>query len=156
MRQAAAPLAVIVAGLPFVVTPSWIIIAPGAVAALLIAAGIVWLSPPAISAGIAVSLVEYTLALCLAAGPLDPLTAVAMGAGMVLLIQIVDFARRFRGADIAPSVVREQIRYWLGIDVLALVLGLVVAGLAAGLTPALPSAASPVLAVSGLIVAPGP
>jgi hypothetical protein len=152
MRHVAALLGVIVVGLPFVITPSSIIIAAGAVAALLIAAGIIRLSPSLVSAGITASLAQYTLALWLDAGPGDPLIAVVLGAVMVVLIQVVDFARRFRGAEVAPAVTRTQIRYWLRNAILGVVLGLVVAGLASGFTLALPSAAYPVLAAVGLVV----
>jgi hypothetical protein len=152
MRHVAALLGMIVVGLPFVIMPSRIILAPGAVAALLIAAGIIWLSASLIRAGLAAGLAEYTLALWLTAGPLDPLIALVLGVVMVVLIQVVDFARRFRGAAIAPAVVRAQIRYCLRVGPLGAVLGLVVAGLASGVTPALRSAAYAVLAVAGLVV----
>jgi hypothetical protein len=153
MHYVAAVLGLVLVGLPLVVTPSWVIVAPAAVAALLIAVGIVVLSTPLVTAGIAVGLVEYTLALWIGARPLDPLTAVALGAALVLLLQVVDFARRFRGATVDAAVATSQARYWLGTGILGVVVALVVTGLATGLAPALPPAAYPALAAAGALIA---
>jgi hypothetical protein len=153
MRHVAALLGLVLVGLPLVVTSSWVLVAPGAVAALLIATGILTLSTPVVTAGIAMSLVEYTLALWIETRPLDTLTAVALGAALVLLLQVVDFARRSRGAQVNPAVITGQIRYWLRTGILGVTLGLAVTGLATGFVPPLPPAAFPVLATVGALMA---
>jgi len=153
MRHVAALLGLVLVGLPLVVTPSWVIVVPAAVAALLIAAGILALSTPLVTGGIAVGLVEYTLALWLGGRPLDSVTAVALGAVLLLLLQVVDFARRFRGAAVHASVVTRQVRYCLRIGLLGVMLGVVVGGLATGLAPALPPVGYPVLAALGALAA---
>jgi hypothetical protein len=156
MRQVAALLGLVLAGLPLLVTPSWVLVALGAVTALLIAAGIIVLSTPLVTAGIAVSLIGYTLALSIGTRPLDPLTAVALGVALMLLLQVVAFAERFRGARVDPAVVTGQIRYWLRTGILGVMLGLAVTGLAPNVLPRLPPAAYLVLATaSGLISVAG-
>lgn len=153
MRHVATLLGLVLVGLPLVVAPSWLIAAPGAVAALLIATGIIALSSALITAGVAVSLIEYTLALWIRTRPPDPLTAVALGAALVLLLQVVDFARRFRGARVDPAVVTGQIRYWLRTGMVGVMLGLAVTVLAMGVLPRLPPAAYLVLATAGALMA---
>ena len=153
MRQVAALLGFIIVGLPVVVTPFWIVVAPGAVAAGLFAAGIMTLSLRLVSLGIAASLVEYMVALSLGARTLDSLTAVALGAAIVLLLQVVDFVRRFRGAAVAATVIGSQIRYWVRLGILGVLLGLFVSALGTTLAPALPAPAYPVLGAVGAFVA---
>jgi hypothetical protein len=153
MRRVATLLGLVLVGLPLVASPSWLIAGPGVLAALLIAAGIIALSAPLVTAGIAVSLIEYTLALWIGTRPLDPLTAVALGATLVLLLQVVDFARRFRGARVDPAVVAGQIRYWLRTGMVGVMLGLAATALAMGVLPPLPAAAYLVLATAGALMA---
>jgi hypothetical protein len=153
MRRVAALLGFIIVGLPVVVTPFWIVVAPGALAAGLFAAGIMTLSLRLVSLGIAASLVEYTVALSLGARTLDSLTAVALGAAIVLLLQVVDLARRFRGAAVATAVIGSQIRYWVRLGILGVLLGLFVSALGTTLAPALPPPAYPVLGAAGAFTA---
>ena len=152
MRHVGTLLALVLTGLPLVVTPSWVLVAPGGVAALLIAAGLIALSTPLATAGIAVSLIEYALALSIGTRPLDPLTAVALGVALVLLLQVVDFARRFRGAQVDAAVVTGQIRYWVRTGILGVMLGLAVTGLATSVVLPLPPAAYLVLVTAGALI----
>ena len=153
MRHVAALLGFIIVGLPLAVTPFWIVVAPGAVAAGLFAAGIITLSLRLVSLGIAASLVEYTVALSLGTRTLDSLTAVALGAARLLLLQVVDLARRFRGAAVATAVIGSQIRYWVRLGILGVLLGLFVSALGTTLAPALPPPAYPVLGAAGAFIA---
>ena len=77
----------------------------------------------------------------------------ALGAALVLLLQVVDFARRFRGARVDPAVVTGQIRYWLRTGILGVMLGLAVTVLAMGVLPPLRPAAYLVLATAGALMA---
>lgn len=153
MRHVAAVLGFIIVGLPVEVTPSWIVVAPGAVAAGLFTAGIVTLSLRLVSLGIAASLVEYTVALSLGTRALDSVTAVALGAAIVLLLQVVDFVQRFRGAAVAAAVTASQIRYWVRLGILGVSLGLFVSALGITLAPALPAPAYPMLEAVGAFIA---
>ncbi len=153
MRHLAALLGLVLVGLPLVLTPSWIVAAPGALAALLIAAGTLAFSISLLTVGIVASLLEYTLALWIGMRPLDPWSAVAIGAALALLLQVVDFVRRFRGAAVDGGVITSQLHSWLHSGILGVTLGLAVGALAAALTPALTPATSPVLAAGGTVIA---
>jgi hypothetical protein len=153
MRQVAAVLGFVVVSLPLLVTPSWVVVAASGAAALLIAIGIAALSLRSVVAGIWVSLVEYTLALWVGARPLHPLTAVALGVALVLLLQVVDFARRFHPATTDAAVVTGQVRYWLRTGVLGGTAGFLASALAGGSPLPLPDAAQLGLAAAGALLA---
>jgi len=68
----------------------------------------------AISVGGSLALIDYALALSLARGGLDIVGAAAFGLALSFLLDLTDFARRFRGAEISAAVTRSQIAFWLG------------------------------------------
>jgi hypothetical protein len=151
MRWLAALLGVCVVGLPLLLTPAAVVAVPAAIAAALIAAGVLLLHTPLITAGSSVALIAYGLALVLGHHAPEPLSAVAMGEALLLLIQVVHFAGRVRGVDVSSAVVAFQIRYWLRVAIVAMALGLGVSAVA--MRVALPAVAAPMLAAAGAIAA---
>ncbi|MGH7366048.1 MAG: hypothetical protein ACREK9_06515, partial [Candidatus Rokuibacteriota bacterium] len=130
MRLAAAVLLAILTALPLSVRPSsppvtWLV--SGAL--VVGGAGVIAWSVPLVTAAASLVLVAYALALVIAGPAVDPVAAIALGATLVLLLALVHFGGRVRGAALGPSVIASQVRHCLAV---------VVAGAAAavGLTAA--------------------
>jgi hypothetical protein len=149
MRWFAAFLGACVVGLPLLLTPAAPVAVPAAVAGALIAAGVLTLHIPLITAGSCLALIEYGLALVLARRALEPLSAIAIGEALLLLIQVVQFGGRVRGVDVSSAVVAAQIRYWLRVAMVTMALGLGVSALA--MRVVLPAVAAPMLGAAGAI-----
>jgi hypothetical protein len=149
MRWLAALLGACVVGLPLLLTPAALVAVPAAVAAALIAAGVLVLYTPLITAGSCLALIEYGLALALGRRAPEPVSAIAIGEALLLLIQVVQFAGRARGVDVSSAVVAAQIRYWLRVAMVAMALGLGVS--AVSMRVALPAVAAPMVAAAGAI-----
>lgn len=114
MRYAAVmPIAVLV-GVPLWTFPSLPVLFIAAVAACFCGAGALRLNLPSITAGASLALIDYTLAASVAGGGLDIVGATAFGFALLFLLDLTEFPRRFRGAEIAAAVHRTQIAFWLG------------------------------------------
>ena len=151
MRSLAAFLILVLTGLPLIVLPSsGLVAAVGALAMALSFAGLLALWIPALTAGAALALAEYALALWLAGGPPDLLPAIAFGVELLLLLEAADFARRFRGVAVSPSVIRSHARSWSGIAGVAAGSALVLGAGASALAPLL---GHPIAAAAGALVA---
>ncbi len=147
LRVAAAILVAVLAALPlsvvFAPPVTWL-----AVAALVVGgAGVAALSVPVVTAGASLALIAYTLALVIARSPVDPVAGIAFGAALVLLLALVAFAGKVRGATVAASVVASQIRQWLVTIAAGVAAALVLTAGGAVLGGALRGAALPVLVV---------
>ena len=119
LRLAAVALMAILAGLPLSILPSL-----GALAALALVvggAGAIAASVPLATAGGALALIEYALALVVAGPDRDPVTGTAIGVGLVLLLASIHFASLTRGAAVGYPVTRSQARHWLSIVALGTV-----------------------------------
>lgn len=137
IRLAALALLLVLAGLPLSVRPSLPPVAWLAWAALAVGGvGVLAWSVPFVTAGGVLALIAYALALVIAGPAADPLAAAALGATLVLLLALVDFAGRVRGAALGPGVVAAQARR-----------GLAVAGLGVASATGLLAAAVPLGAV---------
>ncbi|MGH7399462.1 MAG: hypothetical protein ACRELW_18225, partial [Candidatus Rokuibacteriota bacterium] len=130
MRLAAVVLLAVLAALPLSVRPSsppvaWLVVGALVVGGL----GVIGWSVPLVTAAGALVLIAYALALVVAGPALDPVATIAIGATLVLLLALVHFAGRVRGAALGPSVVASQVRRWLAVAVVGVLaaLGLVVA-----------------------------
>ena len=151
MRLAAAiPIAVLVA-LPLAVLPSppvtWL-----AVSTLVVGgAGLVALSVPLVTAGASLALIAYTLALVIARSAVDPVSAIALGATLVLLLALVHFAARVRGAAIGRAVLATQIRHWLAVVAVGVLAATGLTAAAAALGGALNGASLPVVVVTAAL-----
>ncbi len=153
IRVTAGLLALFVVGFPLLRVPGSGTELLGLVAATLCAGGIIGLSIPLLAAGATLAMVEYAFASVVSGGPPDVLGALVFGAALSLLLQTVAFAARFRGASVDPRVIRTHVRTWAGTGVAGVGVGLALAGGAGTVWLRLPSAAFPVVAALGLVVA---
>ncbi|MBI4011426.1 MAG: hypothetical protein HY359_03880 [Candidatus Rokubacteria bacterium] len=153
IRALAGLLVLALAGLPVLAAPSWPIASVGAATALVGAAGVVRFSPPLLTAGGVLGLVQYGLALWLTAAPPDLLSAVALGVVLSLLIAVADVAARFRRAAVDARVFRAEVRDWAGSAAVEAAAGVVLVVAAGALSIDLPAWAYPVAAAVGVIAA---
>jgi hypothetical protein len=121
MRLAAVALMAMLVGLPLTVLPSPFLGALGALALVVGGAGAIAASVPLATAGGALALIEYALALVIARPDPDPVAGTTVGAGLVLLLASTHFAGRTQGAACAYRVIGSQARYWLAIVALGAV-----------------------------------
>jgi hypothetical protein len=135
MRLAAFALLLGLAALPLSVRPApppvlwltWAAFAVGGIGVL------VWSVPLVTAAGV-LALIGYALALVIVGPAADPLLAAALGAALVLLLALVHFAGRVRGAALGPGVVAAQARRSLAVAGLgvAAAMGLLAAAVPVG------------------------
>jgi hypothetical protein len=110
----AMPIA-LMAAVPLWTAATASVLAIEALACLLCAAGVIAAAPTPVIAGAALGTVGYAVALWSGnPGSVDVVGAALFGLSVLLLLQMSEFARRFRGADIAEDVLRAQAAYWLG------------------------------------------
>jgi hypothetical protein len=151
-RLVAAPLVMLLVGLPLTVLPAAYLAALAALAGLVCGAGIVAFSVPVLTAGATLAIVEYALALSISKAPFGLPTAIGFGAALFLLIEVGDLAGRLRGAAVDGAVLRAVVRYWLAIVGIGAVL---VAALAAVAAAAGRAAVLPESPLTGALVALG-
>jgi hypothetical protein len=147
MRLAAALLVAVLVTLPLTLWPAlpvtWL-----ALAALVVGGmGVVALSVPLVTAGASLALIAYALALVIVRPPFGPVAAIAFGATLVLLLALVHFAGRVHGAAISLRVIASQIRHWLVIVAIGVVVAVGLQAAAAALAMTLQGAALPVIVV---------
>lgn len=129
------------------------------VACLLCGAGMIVGATTPVTAGATLGIIGYTVALCLQSdGRVDVVGATVFGFSLLVLFDLSEFARRFRGADVAKEVLRAQAVYWLGraaviaAGVLALILGgFVLSVLVPGIGRAVVAGIGAVLALAGAL-----
>ncbi|HTW54131.1 MAG TPA: hypothetical protein VME45_19745 [Stellaceae bacterium] len=105
------------------------------------------------TAGSVIAVIGYAVALWSAGPGIDVIGAALFGTALLFLLDLHEFARRFRGADIANEVLRAQTAYWLG---RAASIAVAVAALAAGgfvLSLLVPGAGRAVVAGLGAVLA---
>jgi hypothetical protein len=161
LRLAAAVLLVVLVAFPVAVLPAppvtWLAVVALAVAG----SGIAMLSVPVVTAGAALALITYALALMIAQPPVDPVAAIGVGADAVVLLALVQFAGHAQGALLGPAVLAGRIRQWLGavglgvavtgaLVTVATVLGLVLRGATLPVVVAT-AALGALLAMAGLV-----
>ena len=128
-------------------------------ACLLCGVGVIAGATTPVTAGATLGIIGYTVALCLqSAGGVDVVGATVFGAALLFLLDWSEFARRFRGADVAKEVLRAQAVHWLGraamiaAAVLALTLGgFVLSVLVPGVGRAVVAGIGAVLALAGAL-----
>lgn len=153
IRMLAGLLALVVVGHPLMIAPSELTGKLAVVAGILCAAGIAALSTRLLAVGAALSLVGYALALLSSAASPHPLAAVALGVVIFLLLHVVEFAARFRGAAVDSGVLPGQVRYWVSSGVGAAAVGILLAISAGGIAFRLPRPAYPAAAALGALIA---
>jgi len=147
MRLAAGVLMLALVGIPLSVLPAapvtWL-----ALAALVIGGvGVLALSVTLATAAAALALIAYAVALGVARPAVDPATAVVFGALVVLALALVHLAGRMDGALVGPGVVAGQLRQWMMVLALGLIVAAVFTAAAAALGPLLVGAALPVVVI---------
>jgi hypothetical protein len=152
MRLAAMVLLAVLAALPLAVRPSAPPVAWLATAALVVGSvGVIAWSVPLVTAAGSLVLIAYALALVVAEPAADPLAAIALGSTLVLLLALVHFAGRARGAALGPSVVASQVRQWLTVVGLGAAAAGVLLAAAAPVGIALRSASLPVVVIAAAL-----
>jgi hypothetical protein len=107
------PLAVI-AAVPVWTAASAPVAAIGAAACMLCALGICFAKSGPVTAGCVIAVIAYAAALRTAGTAIDIVGSALFGTALLFLLDLSEFSRRFRGAEIATDVIRAQIAYWLG------------------------------------------
>lgn len=152
MRLAAVVLLAVLAALPLSVRPSPPPVAWLVAGALVVGGvGVIAWSVPLVTAAASLVLIAYALALVLAGPVADPVAAIALGATLVLLLTLVHFGRRVRGAALGPSVVASQARRWLAVVVVGAMAAVTLAAAASPLGTALRGAALPVVVIASAL-----
>jgi hypothetical protein len=148
----ALPLAVI-AAVPVWTAASAPVIAIGATACMLCALGICLARSGPITASCVIAVIDYAAALWTAGAAADVVGSALFGIALLFLLDLSEFTRRFRGAEIATDVIRAQLAYWLGRA--ALIAGAVAALTVVGfvLSVWVPGAGRTVVAGLGAILA---
>ena len=121
LRLTAVALMATLVGLPLTILPTPYLGALAALALVVGGAGAIAASVPLATAGGALALIEYALALVVARPDPDPVTGTVVGAGLVLLLATIHFASLTRGAAVGYPVIRSQARHWLAIVALGVV-----------------------------------
>jgi hypothetical protein len=151
MPTVAAVLALLLAGIPVAARPSWPLAALGAVSAGLSTGAIAARSVPIVTAGATLAAIEYAAALSMADRPLDMPTVIAFAVALFLLLELVDFMGRARGAAVDARAIVSVIRYWVAI--IAIGVGFMVAliGAASAVRLAVPAPSYPIAALVGAV-----
>jgi hypothetical protein len=125
----ALPLA-LTAGVPIWTAPSAPIVAIEAAACSCCLLGILRSITGPVTAGCVTATIGYAVALWSSGPSVDIVGAALFGLALLFLLDLHEFARRFRAADVAGDVLRAQAAYWLGrvVAVAAAVLGLTAGG----------------------------
>jgi hypothetical protein len=155
MRPLAGLLVLALVGLPLLVAPSALVAAVGAAAAALGAVAVARLSLRLATAGATLAVLEYALALWLAAASPEILTAVAIAVALAVLLDVIEFAARSRDAAMDPRLIRRQVRYWVGSTTLGAAVAVALAVGGGALGSALPAWGHPAAAAVGVLVAFG-
>jgi hypothetical protein len=147
MRLAAAILMAVLVAFSLAVLPARPVTWLAGAALVVGGTGVLVLSAPVVTAGTSLALIAYALALVIARPPVDPVAASAFGGILVLLLALVHFAARVRGAAIGPAVITTQIRHWLVIAAAGVVAAIGLAAAAAALGGTLAGASLPVVVI---------
>jgi hypothetical protein len=105
------PLLMLIA-VPVWTMPSWWVVAPAVIAAAFGAVGIASGTRAPITAAGVLAILCYALAL--RGGGVNVVGASLFGLALLFLLDLSEFARRFRGAEVTAAVMRAQLAFWLG------------------------------------------
>lgn len=144
---------VVMAGVPVWTAPSVPVIVIEAAACLLCALGVFGKVLTPVTTGGGLAIIGYAFALCSASSGVDVVGAAAFGLALLYLLDLSEFARRLRGAEITAAVMQGQAAYWLGRA--ALIAGAValMALCASALALIVPAAARAIVAGVGAVIA---
>jgi hypothetical protein len=106
---------------------------------------------PFATAGGALALIAYTLALALEQPAVHPLTGAVVGAGLVLLPALTHLAARTRTAAVDPWMVRLMFRHWLPVLALGVIGAIALTLVSALVAPVLRGAGLPAVVAAATI-----
>jgi hypothetical protein len=144
---------IVIAAVPIWTGPSWPVIAIVGTGFLLGGLGIGLSALMPVTVASVLATVGYAAALWLGDGGADVAAATVFGLALLFLLDLSEFARRFRGAEVAGDVVRGQIAYWLGRAALIVAALAVLTACASLLSFVVPSGTGSVIAGSGVMIA---
>lgn len=143
---------VVVTAVPIGTGLSWPVVAIAGAGFLLCTLGIGLGALAPVTAGAVFAIVGYAAALWLDGDGVNVVAATVFGLALLFLLDVSEFARRFRGAEIASDVIGGQIAYWLGRAV-AIVVAVALLTVSAFLLSLLvPSGARAVIAGLGVVI----
>jgi hypothetical protein len=122
-------------------------------AALVCVGGLLRYSLGSLSAGAGLAVIGYAIALLASADGVDVIGATGFGLALLLLLDLGNFPRRFRGAAVAGSVARAQSVYWAGRATLMFGVVLLITLMASALAAIVPGASRAVIAGLGTVLA---
>jgi hypothetical protein len=131
--------------------PIHVVVAPGVVATLLAALGIVTLWRWPVTAAACLFVTDYALALTIARPGVSLASATCFGLALLGLLQSLEVARCARRAAVHRDVARSQILGWVAFVAVTAAIVTAAMVLARGVAPALPFAAAPLLAAAGAL-----
>ena len=141
------------ASAPVFLLPAPACAAVAAVAAVLCAVGALIRLRVLVTAGASLALVLYAAALAVTDAPPNALGAAAVGVALVLVLDVSDFARRFRDTSLTPGAWLAQIRHWAATAALGALGALALAAAPALVRLGGPPALYPFLAAAGALAA---
>ena len=144
---------IVTAAVPVWTGPFWPVIAIVGTGFLLGGLGIGLSALMPVTAAAVLATVGYAAALWLGGSGIDVAAATVFGLALLFLLDLSEFARRFRGAEIAADVVRSQIAYWLGRLVLIVIALAVLTACASLLAIVVPNGTGSITAGIGVIIA---
>ncbi|HWB49068.1 MAG TPA: hypothetical protein VG651_08155 [Stellaceae bacterium] len=146
------PVLVLV-GVPIWSAPSDIVIAIEGLAALFCIGGLLAGTLGLVTVGGVIGTIGYAAAAVTAGGGTDIVGAAVYGLALLTLLDLSEFARRFRGAAVTEAVLRAQVAYWLARAGLIAAVAAALLLCAAALAMLVPGSARAVVAGAGALLA---
>ena len=122
-------------------------------AGILCAAGVLGRVPALVTAGVSLTLVQYTLTVMVIGAPSSVPSAIGLGVIMTLALDAFEFHRRFDGATVSMPAWRRQARHWLATVVFGALAASGIASAAELVRIGAPPGLHPILAAAGAVVA---
>jgi hypothetical protein len=155
IRLAGAAVAVALFAVSVAIAPVRPVAWVGLVGLGLAAPGVAGLSRWFATAAACVFVADYALAVSLAPGPVNLISAVGFGLAVLFLLESVDLACRTRRAAVSAAVLRAMLGRWLGFAVGTLAAVVVAMALAAALAGSVSPVLAPLLAAAAALGAIG-
>jgi hypothetical protein len=147
LRLAAILVLVVLVALPLAAWPAAPVTWLAGAALVVGGAGVVALAVSLTTVAAVLALLAYTVALVTARPTAEPVTAMVLGAALVLLLALVHLGHRVRAAVVEPAVIARQARDWLIVVALGLVAAAAGAWGGAALRPMLAALALPMVVI---------
>lgn len=153
MWRLAVLLVVTLAAYPLAIMPSKAVAIAAGVVLFVCGIGLLLRWMPAVTAGVALAVGEYTLALTLSGSAARLGSAVVVGVLATLVLHAADFDRRFRRVTLGVGVLGSQLTHWAGSVALGGTAAMMLVTGATLVTGAIRLPWAPVLAAAGALAA---